>query len=521
MDDEKLFREGTQMMLGGQFVELKELLGRHSKDESLIRFGVLETFLALMGALSSFGERELADTLDLAWKHEARANRMASNAKGELSIRARLVQADTHLFGAMVQILQESYVKAFLNLRRSWKFYENARDDIEKLPANAAQSELHAELRSWSCFGVGLFNLLLSMLPPSIVAVASVIGFGADRITGIQLLRASITSSLNVAPRNSSPQPDAVAAAPRTFITSAITSQAPYALIIYLLYLVTSTAFLGIQTPQNLSESAELLDAIDLMFPNASIMMFHRSRLLRCQRKLQESLVANIRAGESLVVIMPSLAVIVDYNSAFACFFMQKWRASATYFARLLGRGSNAQPSAAASSVSQQQQQQQQAEEFTNEQLLAVASPPASGTPSRASSQMLYCYLIGVCMVVLHEWDVARAFFTAVPQWALKREKPRPVEQYAAEKSLRALKSLDSWRSDCQNLPEGVFTAPSALLDAVEVSLLWNGFVQVSVHPLCNIQLIMNCFLYRAVRSSRTRGASTRHRCSESDAFSL
>lgn len=472
-NDEKLFRKATGLLLASKFEEVTKLCQENDHDEN-IRLGVFETFLALMGALSSFGEKELANALDLAWKHEARASTINKNGKTpHEKIRAELVRADTHLFGAIVQLLQESYLKAFWNLRNSWKYYDHARTEIGKLPSSVDSMDeskwkcIVAELEAWSYFGVGTFNLLMSMLPPAIVRVAEVIGFGADRQFGIALLRNSIKSS-RLTKLEPSEHEEEKRDAEQRFLDGPITSIAPYSWIIYLVYLVTTTAFLGTQTEQHLDEATKLLDAIDTLFPNAGIMLFHRSRLFRSQRRLEESLQANIEAGRSLVVIMPSLSVIVDYNSAFACLFLQRWRRSASYFAKLLGRGSSA---------SGQVSSMQGPEEFSNDELLAVARPPASGSLSRASSQMMYCYLIALCMSMLGEWDVALAFYAAVPQWALKRDKPRPVELYAQVCAQRAAQECAKWRTFAPT--ENIWSAPGAVLDAVEVSMLWNGFAQV------------------------------------------
>jgi hypothetical protein len=71
-------------------------------------------------------------------------------------------------------------------MRKSWKAYQAALTELDHYKGSDKE-----ELQGWCYFGTGLFNLLVSILPPSVVKVAELIGFSGDRALGIHQLKAS------------------------------------------------------------------------------------------------------------------------------------------------------------------------------------------------------------------------------------------------------------------------------------------------------------------------------------------
>ena len=158
-------------------------------------------------AVSSHADHLLDASLTSTWSTEAHARkRLSGSKKSAERIEGELIQADTHILGALVQTVQQSYIKVAWNVRKSYGFYHSAEKHIQEEEDKAADGrgtvdeDKLAELKGWMQFGVGLFNMVLSLLPPSVMTVAEWIGYGGDREKSFTYLRASQESSSFMAP---------------------------------------------------------------------------------------------------------------------------------------------------------------------------------------------------------------------------------------------------------------------------------------------------------------------------------
>jgi hypothetical protein len=89
-------------------------------------------------------------------------------------------------------------LRAGLTIRTVWQRYSR----VEKLcTIQEGQPDLlHMETRAAIEFGVGVFNLTCSILPPKILAVAKVLGFPTSRAVGLHNLQASFERGSVVSP---------------------------------------------------------------------------------------------------------------------------------------------------------------------------------------------------------------------------------------------------------------------------------------------------------------------------------
>ncbi|CAJ0867945.1 10546_t:CDS:2 [Entrophospora sp. SA101] len=107
-------------------------------------------------------------------------------------IRNTVIQAESVLLIALIQLLQESmvsYVKAGLNLRKGYKNYETVWNEINRPGFN---TPLDKHTQGGIEFGYGTCNLVLSFLPGKIIRIISAIGYRGNRELGLELLDAAL-----------------------------------------------------------------------------------------------------------------------------------------------------------------------------------------------------------------------------------------------------------------------------------------------------------------------------------------
>jgi hypothetical protein len=180
---------------------------------------VLPACCSFIQAMSTYLENILDQALQRVWE----AEKIASKSN---TLAGSIVQGDAYLLGAIVcfalsamlqygicsdhelfdemkmswwqiQITQGSYVKGAWNLKSSWGYYKSA---AATLSSGKYTGSDRAELECAVKFGTGFFNLLVSMLPPTIITVASWIGFSGDRERGLNELRDAVQSDKTMAP---------------------------------------------------------------------------------------------------------------------------------------------------------------------------------------------------------------------------------------------------------------------------------------------------------------------------------
>ena len=101
----------------------------------------------------------------------------------EGTIARQLVKADAHLMGAVMQLMLGQYIRAGLNLRVGWKLYHACAETRDDSPTSVP-----ANLAAIVDFGIGMFNLVASLLPATYLAIAEYVGFGGTRAEATRLL---------------------------------------------------------------------------------------------------------------------------------------------------------------------------------------------------------------------------------------------------------------------------------------------------------------------------------------------
>eukprot|EP00898_Chlorokybus_atmophyticus_P006778 jgi/Chlat1/7100/Chrsp57S06731 len=112
-------------------------------------------------------------------------------------LEAHCIQAETHLMVGLLMLIKasESWTsipKASYSLRKAWLSYQKCLQSLEQLRTPSRSREMVAGAVH---FGVGLFNMLVSLIPPGLITFAEFLGFSADRDKGLSLLQKSASSN--------------------------------------------------------------------------------------------------------------------------------------------------------------------------------------------------------------------------------------------------------------------------------------------------------------------------------------
>ena len=178
---------GLKELLCNQFAEsearftaaLKAEMRSAQPDISVIavlRMG--QACVSLSEGLAAGALDRLSDALPTLWQAESEA------AQAAPWVGIQLVRGVTLLFGGMIQMVQQSYVKAGINITKAWALIKPA--SLEALDYTGTQREL---VRSMGQFVLGAINLLVSTLPPSLISIVELVGFDGRREKALSFLR--------------------------------------------------------------------------------------------------------------------------------------------------------------------------------------------------------------------------------------------------------------------------------------------------------------------------------------------
>ena len=233
-----LAHEAVHLIMTNRFNAANDFIATHRTDD--VRVEEVGSLMAYLNAISSHADHLLDSALTSIWATEAHARKQLSGSKKAAQrIEGELIQADTYLLGALIQLVQQAYIKVAWNVRKSYGFYHSAEKRIQEEEDKAVdgkgtvEADKLAELKGWMQFGVGLFNIILSLLPPSVMTIAEWIGYAGDREKAFTYLRASQESP---------------------------SFMAPFACLLLLTYYLTVSTFIGQDDPAYYVEARKLLD---------------------------------------------------------------------------------------------------------------------------------------------------------------------------------------------------------------------------------------------------------------------
>nr|XP_058942050.1 tetratricopeptide repeat protein 39B-like isoform X1 [Pocillopora verrucosa] len=192
-----------------------------------------------------------------------------SSAYDEFSMEekhAELCYTECLLLDALLTFIQDdnlvSFVWGALKIRTCYQNYKTCLEMIADQPHSLSQSPLEKDFEAGVHFGIGGFNLVLSLLPPIIIKLLEWVGFSGDRFLGINHLhKGSKGQSL----------------------------RSPLCSLLLLAYHTWITQYLG-NGDGDIDQSEEILQPLLTTFPKGSLFLFYDGRIKQVRGKLEEAI---------------------------------------------------------------------------------------------------------------------------------------------------------------------------------------------------------------------------------------
>eukprot|EP00947_MAST-08B_sp_MAST-8B-sp1_P000601 g601.t1 len=170
-DAEEVFKKGMEWSDGR---------ARSKPGERDLRsaFALEWALVSVVKGMASLSNDQLDECLARLWTCDALAQ------KAEAWVGRKVVRGICVLQAGMIQLMQHSFVKGVVNVLRSWQWIK-----CLKKEALNFQGQEHYAVRSASLLIIGSAQIIISLLPPTMLKLASWFsGFEGDRADGLAML---------------------------------------------------------------------------------------------------------------------------------------------------------------------------------------------------------------------------------------------------------------------------------------------------------------------------------------------
>ncbi|ELK36096.1 PREDICTED: tetratricopeptide repeat protein 39B [Myotis davidii] len=115
----------------------------------------------------------------------------------EEELHAEVCYAECLILKSAVTFIQDDsmfgFLKSGINVGLSYQIYKDCQQILTQIPTNQSKTSRH--LIGGVKFGLGAFNLILSLMPPKTLKVLNVVGYHGDKQVGLTLLHESASES--------------------------------------------------------------------------------------------------------------------------------------------------------------------------------------------------------------------------------------------------------------------------------------------------------------------------------------
>ncbi|XP_011279461.1 tetratricopeptide repeat protein 39B-like [Felis catus] len=115
----------------------------------------------------------------------------------EEELHAEVCYAECLILKSTVTFIQDDsmlgFLKCAINIGLSYQIYKDCQQVLTQVPNNHSKTYRH--LVEGVKFGLGAFNLLLSLVPPKTLKLLNIVGYSGDREVGLTLLHESASKS--------------------------------------------------------------------------------------------------------------------------------------------------------------------------------------------------------------------------------------------------------------------------------------------------------------------------------------
>ncbi|XP_054977994.1 tetratricopeptide repeat protein 39B-like [Sorex araneus] len=201
---------GLYLFLNNRFSEALNLISPWSKSSlyHAIMYGILmvvKSALTLDPQDIEAGSTAAKDALRTCYSFRRKSwvslyrlvRRQGSQAVPEEELHADVCYAESLILKAAVTFIQDDsvlgYLRSGLAISSSYQIYKDCQQTLTRTPSG--QSKTYKHLVGGIKFGVGVFNLLMSHVPPKQLKLLNVVGYSGNREVGLALLCESATES--------------------------------------------------------------------------------------------------------------------------------------------------------------------------------------------------------------------------------------------------------------------------------------------------------------------------------------
>lgn len=111
----------------------------------------------------------------------------------EEELHAEVCYAECLILKSAITFIQDdsllNFLKSGISVGSSYQIYKDCQQVLELMPEN--QSKTHRHLDGGVKFGLGVFNLMFSLVPPRSLKLLNIVGYSGDREVGLALLHES------------------------------------------------------------------------------------------------------------------------------------------------------------------------------------------------------------------------------------------------------------------------------------------------------------------------------------------
>uniref|UniRef100_A0A3P8P6T9 Tetratricopeptide repeat domain 39A n=1 Tax=Astatotilapia calliptera TaxID=8154 RepID=A0A3P8P6T9_ASTCA len=183
--------EALDLFLNNHFNESLEKL-RPRVNESMYHALIYATVLE-MQAMMTFQQDDITNAGNTMKRAQEVCQR--SGCRDCLQLHAEVCYAECQLQRAALTFLQDenmvSFIKGGIKVRNSYLIYKELHSFIKS--HRCLKEPSHVHLEGGIAFGIGAFNLTLSLFPPRILKVLEFAGFSGDKEYGLSLLNDGAT----------------------------------------------------------------------------------------------------------------------------------------------------------------------------------------------------------------------------------------------------------------------------------------------------------------------------------------
>ncbi|CAK9023892.1 Tetratricopeptide repeat protein 39A (TPR repeat protein 39A) [Durusdinium trenchii] len=318
-------------------------------------FALIYTMVSFMFGLLSFANDQLDECLTRVWTAESL---LLEDAPW---VGQKMLLGMVYLIAGVVQAAKNAWLKSGVNLVRSLRYIKDFEEGL-----HFSGREAHF-VRSFAGFVMGLFNLVLSMLPPQMLRVAS--------RAGGRTLQGSRTDALELLHQ--------------CYVQDGI--MAPFAVLVLLCYNIWIKTYLGEAiTDEDFAASKGFLQWASERYPSSAVFEFWQAELHVIRTEVREASECVERVHSVLAHLkLPAIDSFLEQKKAMFSLALLEWPEAASGFEESLA--------------------------------VSVARQRRSYVPTLS-------YLAGLCRVVSGQAAEARPNFERVQQYSKMRKRNWPPE---------------------------------------------------------------------------------------------